>query len=251
VSIQVFINELLQFYHVKNPFFATENFGGSQVNPSDHIMRNNGIAYIRNKKELVTSQSTIMKMSATTRAAGHGILYSNAEEVYPPDILIEKRFDHGLCVTCSAKIFQETVNDDGHREFHPMTTPGVSIHGRCLYCHPEHDTHSVKEEGGLNWYDAVNVPFEEEEEEEEETEEEEEEEGETEEDKETKSLPHVIIVLHAYAKRFVGVVSEGNTKKGKGLFHHVVETVEHKDKLIVYEGEFKDGFFEGHGTWHH
>eukprot|EP00978_Attheya_sp_CCMP212_P041490 scaffold238569_cov46-Attheya_sp.AAC.1 len=167
--------------------------------------------------------------SANTRAAGRGTI-RKAEES-PDESIMNKRFDHGLCVTCSAQIF-EVTETGGRRKLNPVTTPGVSKNGRCLYCHPEHETHSVKEEEE-NWDDAATVPIEE---------------VETGEDIVDQSLPPVI-ALDGYAKlRFVGVVSEGNTKKGKGIFHYVEETGKHKGKSIVYEGEFADGFFEGRGS---
>eukprot|EP00550_Attheya_septentrionalis_P001549 CAMPEP_0198291236 /NCGR_PEP_ID=MMETSP1449-20131203/8833_1 /TAXON_ID=420275 /ORGANISM="Attheya septentrionalis, Strain CCMP2084" /LENGTH=86 /DNA_ID=CAMNT_0043989849 /DNA_START=562 /DNA_END=818 /DNA_ORIENTATION=+ len=86
-----------------------------------------------------------------------------------------------------------------------MTTPGVSKHGRCLYCHPEHETHSVKEEEEQNSEVAATVPVEE---------------VEIGEDINDQPLPP-IIALNRYDKRFVGVVLEGNVKKGKGSFSHV------------------------------
>eukprot|EP00978_Attheya_sp_CCMP212_P013763 scaffold34641_cov48-Attheya_sp.AAC.1 len=168
-------------------------------------------------------------MSANNQAPGRGTI-RKAEEVYPPDILVEKRFDHGLCVTCSAHIF-EVTDTGGRRKLNPVTTPGVSKNGRCLYCHPEHETHSVKEQE-QNWEDAATVPVEE---------------VETGIDNKDQSLPPVI-VLNINYNRFVGVVLEGNVKKGKGLFHYAAETGEHKGISMIYEGEFADGCFEGHGS---
>eukprot|EP00978_Attheya_sp_CCMP212_P010690 scaffold26007_cov53-Attheya_sp.AAC.4 len=166
--------------------------------------------------------------TANTRAAGRGTI-RKAEES-PDESIVKMRFDHGLCVTCSAQIF-EVTETGGRRKLNPVTTPGVSKNGRCLYCHPEHDTHSVKEED-QNWEDAATVPVEE---------------VETGEDNNDQSLPPVI-ALDRNGMRFVGVVSEGNTKKGKGIFHHVEETGEQKGKSIVYEGAFADGCFEGRGS---
>eukprot|EP00978_Attheya_sp_CCMP212_P013775 scaffold34664_cov56-Attheya_sp.AAC.1 len=169
-------------------------------------------------------------MSASTRAAGRGTIRKAAES--PDESIMNKRFDHGLCVTCNAHLC-EVTETGGLWKLNPMTTPGVVMKGRCLYCHPEHETHSVKEEEEQKCEDyAATVQVEE---------------VETGGDNDDQSLPPVI-ALHGYKKRFVGVVSEGNTTKGKGIFHYVEETGEHKGKSIVYEGEFADGFFEGHGS---
>eukprot|EP00978_Attheya_sp_CCMP212_P045391 scaffold344491_cov28-Attheya_sp.AAC.1 len=138
--------------------------------------------------------------TANTRAAGRGTI-RKAEESQDESI-VKMRFDHGLCVTCNAQLY-EVTETGGRRKLNPVTTPGVAMNGRCLYCHPDHDTHSVKEEEQQNWEDAATVPVEE---------------VETGEDSiDEQSLPPVI-VLHAYEKHLVGVVSEGNTKKGKGIF---------------------------------
>eukprot|EP00978_Attheya_sp_CCMP212_P048158 scaffold479774_cov55-Attheya_sp.AAC.1 len=167
--------------------------------------------------------------TANTTAAGRGTIRKAAES--PDESIVKMRFDHGLCVTCNAKLYEVTVTG-GRRKLNPMTIPGVSKNGRCLYCHPEHDTHSVNEEEDQNWEDAATVPVEVVEA------------GKAIVDQ---SLPPVI-VLHAYKKRFVGLVSEGNATKGKGIFHYVVETGEHKGKSMIFECEFADGFFEGRGS---
>eukprot|EP00978_Attheya_sp_CCMP212_P004038 scaffold8672_cov50-Attheya_sp.AAC.4 len=174
-------------------------------------------------------------MSANTRAAGRGTI-RKAEELYPPDVLVEKLIDHGLCVTCNAQLFEVTGIWGqlwGRRKLNPVTTPGVSMNGRCLYCHPEQESHSVKEEEEQNWEDAATVSIEE---------------VETGEDSDGQPLPPVISLDGLDEERFVGVVLEGNTKKGKGIFHYVEETGEHKGKSMIYEGEFADGFFEGRGS---
>eukprot|EP00978_Attheya_sp_CCMP212_P020790 scaffold60070_cov35-Attheya_sp.AAC.3 len=157
-------------------------------------------------------------MSATTRAAGRDTIRKSAES--PDESIMNKRFDHGLCVTCNAQLC-EVTETGGRRKLNPVTTPGVAMNGRCLYCHPEDESHSVKEKE-QNWV-------------------------ETGEDIDDQSLPP-IIALHGYDKRFVGVVLEGNVKKGKGIFSHVLETGKHKGKSIVYEGEFSYGFFKGRGS---
>eukprot|EP00978_Attheya_sp_CCMP212_P001870 scaffold3873_cov42-Attheya_sp.AAC.1 len=171
--------------------------------------------------------------SANTRAAGRGTIRKAAES--PDESIMKMRFDHGLCVTCNAQLC-EVTETGGRRKLNPMTTLGVSKNGRCLYCHPEHETHSVKdsvkEEEEENWEDAATVPVEE---------------VETGEDIDDQSLAPVI-ALDRNDKRFVGVVSEGNTKKGKGIFRYVEETGEQKGKSIVYEGAFADGCFEGRGS---
>eukprot|EP00978_Attheya_sp_CCMP212_P037506 scaffold177439_cov46-Attheya_sp.AAC.2 len=168
-------------------------------------------------------------MSANTRAAERGTIHKAAES--PDESIMKMRFDHGLCVTCSVQIF-EVTGTGGRRKLNPMATPGVAMNGRCIYCHPEQKSHAVNEEE-QNWEDAATVPVEE---------------VETGEDTNDQSLPPVI-ELDGYDNQcFVGVVLEGNVKKGKGIFSHVVKTGEHKGESIVYEGEFADGFFEGRGS---
>eukprot|EP00978_Attheya_sp_CCMP212_P013942 scaffold35278_cov54-Attheya_sp.AAC.3 len=169
-------------------------------------------------------------MSANTRAAERGTIRKAAES--PDEIIVKMRFDLGLCVTCNTKLF-EVIGTGGHRKLNPVTTSGVSNNGRCLYCHPDQESHSVKEEEEQNWEDAATVSVEE---------------VETGEDIDDQSLPPVI-ALGRNDMHFVGVVLEGNVKKGKGVFSHVLETGELKLKLIVYKGEFADGFFEGRGSY--
>jgi hypothetical protein len=164
-------------------------------------------------------------MRTNTRVAGRGTIREAPESA--DESIMKMRFDHGLCVTCSAKIF-EVTETGGRRKLNPVTTPGVSMHGRCLYCHPEKESHNPVKEEEDHWEDDTNVPVE----------------GvEKGEDIDDQSSPPDIDKRH-----FVCVVTEGNTKKGKGIFSHIEETGEHKGKSIVYEGEFVDGFFEGHGS---
>jgi hypothetical protein len=177
-----------------------------------------------------TATTAIIKMlNENTRAAGCGTIGKAAES--PDESIMEMRFDHGLCVTCSAQLF-EVTETGGCWMLNPVTTPGVAMNGRCIYCHPEQESNSVKEEE-QNSEDAATVPVEE---------------VETGEDIDDQSLS-LVIALDGYQKwRFVGVVSVGNAKKGKGIFYYEEEAGEHKGKSIVYEGEFADGFFEGHGS---
>eukprot|EP00978_Attheya_sp_CCMP212_P004056 scaffold8742_cov56-Attheya_sp.AAC.2 len=156
-------------------------------------------------------------MSANTRAAGRGTIRKAAESA--DEIMVKMRFDHGLCVTCNEKLF-EVTGTGGRRKLNPVSTPGVSNNVRCLYCHPEHETHSVKEEEH-NWEDAATIPVKE---------------VDTGEDIDNQSLPPVIALDGHDKQHFVGVVLEGNTKKGKGIFNYVEKTGEHKGKSIVYEG---------------
>eukprot|EP00978_Attheya_sp_CCMP212_P043705 scaffold289851_cov41-Attheya_sp.AAC.1 len=61
-------------------------------------------------------------MSANARATGCGTIRKASES---PDgsIMNNKRFDHGLCVTCNAQ-FCEVTETGGRRKLNPVTTPG-------------------------------------------------------------------------------------------------------------------------------
>eukprot|EP00978_Attheya_sp_CCMP212_P009378 scaffold22163_cov53-Attheya_sp.AAC.3 len=140
-------------------------------------------------------------------------------------------FDHGLCVTPCSAHFLAVTETGGHRKLNHVTTPGVSMNGRCIYCHPEHDTtHSMKEEED-NWEDAATVPVEE---------------VETGEDINDQSLHPVISLDGIDKQRFVGFVLEGTVKKGRGWIFEGRGSLRNQCKGYSYEGQWKKSEPHGH-----
>eukprot|EP00978_Attheya_sp_CCMP212_P000617 scaffold1198_cov43-Attheya_sp.AAC.1 len=127
--------------------------------------------------------------------AGRGTI-RKAHEIYPLDTLVGfKRYDDGLCITCSTKLF-EVTQTGGRRKLNPVTTPGASFNGRCLYCHPNREPPKEIVEDEQNWEDAATIQADE---------------LTSTEDKEDQSSPPVIAVDGYDKKHSLGAVLEGNT----------------------------------------
>jgi hypothetical protein len=177
--------------------------------------------------------------------------------VPPNNVVVEFRLKNGLCHSCGARIYQ--IEDSGRVA--PLTIPGVSLEGRCLFCYPDDEMRRKKRRRSRNLEQQGNN---------------------SEQGTVVKTEPlddnHVArfpahghgnyndqeVAVDAVAQRqnaeteisiqdadhnkYIGVVVEGTAKKGKGVFRFFYKKGELKGKETVYEGEIENGSMEGKGT---
>lgn len=176
-----------------------------------------------------------------------------SSSVPPNHLVVEFRLKNGLCHSCGARIYH--IEEESGRVI-PLTIPGVSLEGRCLFCYPDEtrckkrrrvdletslppvikcepvedysSSHVARlpahanlsndhEEILVGEFDAAQPSYE-------------------------------ISIQDADQNKYTGVVSEGTAKKGTGLFRFVCKKGEFKGKESIFEGGFENGRMEGKGT---
>jgi hypothetical protein len=196
-----------------------------------------------------------------------------------PDVVVDFRLRNGLCHACGARVYQ--IQESGRVA--PLTIPGVANEGRCLHCYPDkeeieerpqkrrrrsEDEHSFSNAAPIIKAEPL----------------EDHDDDDDDDDDATNSgtcafrhndhvwdehhfgnrkETHAValaekhddsdvgkeITIHdAEGKHHVGRVMKGSARRGWGLFRCIFKKGPWKHKESVYEGEFRNGMFEGEGT---
>jgi hypothetical protein len=197
----------------------------------------------------------------------------------PNNMVVEFRLKNGLCHSCGARIYE--IGEAGRVT--PLTIPCVALEGRCLFCYPDNNDQRDEElvrrkrrrrspneepEPASSSFSVVKAePFD----------------GvhasphvhASPPAARFASLPRAgngrvgvvevcaarasnnavedeinmeITIQDADHNKFVGVVTEGTRKKGRGIFRYTHIEGEIQGEESVYDGEFESGRMEGQGT---